>query len=305
MRREVASGAEPEWLSRPERSNRAAIRFMVWMSLSLGRGATRLLLHPICIYFLLLSPKARAASREFLQRALGSRSTPRWRNLYRSYHCFASTILDRVFLLNGRHDLFDIRVFGGEVMAALRASGSGVLLLGAHLGSFEITRALGRQMQVPRISLLMYEDNARQLNSVLGAINPDLSPNVIALGRVDSMLQVKAALERGECVGMLADRTIEGEGTRRLPFLGQAAAFPTGPFRIAGMLRSPVVLMFGLYRGGNRYEIHFERLSDTQAAEVQDRTARVDAAQRSYVERLEHYARDAPYNWFNFYDFWK
>jgi predicted LPLAT superfamily acyltransferase len=24
-----------------------------------------------------------------------------------------------------------------------------------------------------------------------------------------------------------------------------------------------------------------------------------------YVERLEHYCRLAPYNWFNFYDFWR
>jgi len=305
MRRGLAGGVDPEWVTRPERSNRATIRFMVWAALSLGRGATRALLHPICIYFLLFSREARTASREFLGRALESGRAPRWLGPYRSFHRFASTILDRVFLLNDRHDLFDIRVIGGDVMAGVHASHPGVLLLGAHLGSFEATRALGRQMQVPRINLVMYEDNALKLNSVLDAINPNLSTNVIALGHVDSMLHVKAALERGECVGMLADRTIEGEGTQRLPFLGQAAAFPTGPFRIAGMLRRPIVLMFGLYRGGNRYEIHFELLSDMRPTEGQSRAEMVDTAQRRYVERLEHYARDAPDNWFNFYDFWK
>lgn len=305
MRRGIARRVDPEWATRPERSNLVTIRFMVWMALTLGRGATRLLLHPICIYFFLFSRAARTASREFLRRTPGSGGTPRWREPYRSYHCFASTILDRVFLLNDRHDLFDIRVVGGEVMAALQASRTGVLLLGAHLGSFEAIRALGRQMQVPRISLVMYEENALKLNSVLNAINPDLSLNVIALGHADSMLHVDAALQRGECVGMLADRTIEGESTRRLPFLGRAAAFPTGPFRIAAMLRRPIVLMFGLYRGGNRYDIHFEPLSDMQATETQDRAEIVDAAQRRYVERLEYYALDAPYNWFNFYNFWK
>lgn len=301
----MTSSVNPQWLVRPERSNRLTIRFMVWMALSLGRAVTRLLLHPICIYFLLFSPAARASSREFLRRALAPGRAPRWLGPYRSFHCFASTILDRVFLLNDRHDLFDVRVFGSDIMAAHRASGTGVLLIGAHLGSFEITRALGRQMHVPRISLVMYEENARKLNSVLAAINPRLSLDVIALGHVDSMLQVESALERGECVGMLADRTIDGEGTQRLPFLGQAAAFPTGPFRIAGMLGRPVVLMFGLYRGGNRYEVHFEPLSEMQAARREERSVVVDAAQRRYVERLEYHARNAPYNWFNYYDFWK
>lgn len=305
MRRGVTSGVDPQWLARPERSNRLTIRFMVWMALLLGRAATRLLLHPICIYFLVFSHEARTASRAFLRRALAAERVTRWLGPYRSYHCFASTILDRVFLLNDRHDLFDIRIHGGDIMAAHRASGTGVLLIGAHLGSFEVTRALGRQMRVPRISLVMYEDNARKLNSVLAAINPDLALDVIALGRVDSMLQVESALERGECVGMLADRTIEGEGTRRFPFLGQTAAFPTGPFRIAGMLGRPVVLMFGVYRGGNRYEVYFEPLSEMHAANRVERSVMVEAAQRRYVERLEYYARNAPYNWFNYYDFWK
>jgi hypothetical protein len=26
---------------------------------------------------------------------------------------------------------------------------------------------------------------------------------------------------------------------------------------------------------------------------------------RRYAARLEHHARQAPYNWFNFYDFWE
>jgi predicted LPLAT superfamily acyltransferase len=63
--------------------------------------------------------------------------------------------------------------------------------------------------------------------------------------------------------------------------------------------------MFGLYRGGNRYEIHFAPLSEMQAADRVERSTMVDAAQRRFVERLEYYARNAPYNWFNYYDFWK
>ena len=37
---------------------------------------------------------------------------------------------------------------------------------------------------------------------------------------------------------------------------------------------------------------------------AQDSAARLDGMMRRYVARLEHYCREAPFNWFNFYDFW-
>lgn len=303
MQRDAHVGASPEWIAQPERGNRLAIRFIVWTALTLGRPAARLLLYPICLYFLIFSRASRKASLKFLGHILGRR--PHWGDVYRNYFCFASTILDRVFLLNNRYDLFELRLFGAEIVAELHAAKNGALLLGAHVGSFEVTRAIGRTAYVPRVNLVMYADNATKINSVLDAINPELAMNVIALGHVDSMLKVDAALTRGEFVGILADRSIEGERSRRIDFLGDAAAFPTGPFRIAGMLGRPIVLMFGLYRGGNRYDIHFEQLAGMQAVEGATRAQLVEAAQRRYVERLQHYARLAPYNWFNFYDFWK
>ena len=299
----VSDRTGPEWVARPERSNAVAMRFMVWVALSLGRPAARLLLYPICVYFWAFSAKARAASHKYLRKALDRE--PGVPDMLRHYHAFASTILDRVFLFNDQYGAFDVRVHGREIVDDMIARGQGCFLLGAHMGSFEIVRSLAREAEGPRVSMVMYEDNARKLNSVLDAINPNLSLQVIALGRVDSMLRVDAALERGEFVGMLGDRTIEGEGTVACDFLGEQAALPTGPFRIAMMLKRPVVLMFGLYRGGNRYDIYFERLVDTWQAPRAGRDLLLEQSLRRYVERLEHYCRDAPYNWYNFYDFWQ
>jgi hypothetical protein len=62
--------------------------------------------------------------------------------------------------------------------------------------------------------------------------------------------------------------------------------------------------MAGLYLGGNRYHIHFERLADFTATRGTEREAAVTAAISAYADRLSHYCRLAPYNWFNFFDFW-
>ena len=69
-------------------------------------------------------------------------------------------------------------------------------------------------------------------------------------------------------------------------------------------LKVPVVLAFGLYRGGHRYDLAFESFSDSIAVPRQQRAQAVLALIQRYAGRLEHYARLAPYNWFNFYDFW-
>ena len=293
----------PEWVARPERGSPRFIRFIVWVALTIGRPAARALLYPTALYFLAFSSRARQASTAFLRRALGRE--PGVADGFRHFHSFAATILDRVFLLNDQYARFDVRVHGADIVETMAARGEGCFLLGAHLGSFEIVRALARAVNGPQVSLVMYEENARKVTAVLDAINPKLALEVIALGKIDSMLKLREALERGGVVGMLGDRTIEGEGTKPCTFFGTPAAFPLGPFRIAALLKRPVVLMFGLYRGGNRYDVYFEPLPGMEQIDRANREAGINRALRHYVTRLEHHARNAPYNWFNFHDFWK
>ena len=302
-RNEIGEKAAPAWVAKPERSNTLAIRFIVWVALTLGRRVARLFLYPICLYFFLFAGEARAASKKYLRKVLGRE--PRISDGFRHIHTFASTILDRVFLLNGRFNKFDVRVHLDDAAKGMIESKQGCILLGAHLGSFEITRAYADQIDGPPASVVMYEENARKLNSVLKAINPDLTQQVIALGKIDSMLKVEQALQRGEFIGILADRGLEqGGASVTCNFLGEPAKFPNGPLRMAYMLRSPVLLMVGAYRGGNRYDLYFEELMHMGKTDL-PRNEIIRQAQLRYVERIEYHCRNAPYNWFNFYDFWK
>jgi len=179
------------------------------------------------------------------------------------------------------------------------------LLMGAHLGSFEVMRAIGRQLPGLRVAMVMHADNAQKINTMLAAINPEASMDVIPLGHIDSMLQVQERLEDGMLVGMLSDRTLGNEPMARVNLLGATAALPTGPFRMAALLRRPVVFMVGLYMGGNRYQVHFETLADFSVTPRGKREQAVQMAVARYTELLNHYTRLAPYNWFNFFDYWQ
>jgi len=298
----MAGGGSQQWATRAERGALPLIKLMVWIALRLGRPIARASLYPICIYFLAFSGGSRRASRQYLARALGR--TPGLSDVFRHYLSFAACVLDRVFFLNDQLHLFDLHVHGEDIVLEMLRRRRGCILLGAHFGSFEAVRALGRKQPDVRISLVMYEENARKIRTVMDAINPRLAINVIALGASDSMIAVGQRLDQGDFVGMLADRSLAAEGEVRCPFLGTPAAFPDGPFRLAALLNRPVVLMFGVYGGGNRYDIFFETLADPQAPSSCGSAEQTEALLRLYAARLEHYCRKAPFNWFNFYDFW-
>lgn len=283
------------------------LRVMTWISLTLGRPAGRVVLYGIAAYFLALAPAARRMSRLYLQRVFGlpSPGAVRWRDLFRHFLSFASVIHDRVYLVNDRYDLFDIRVHNSELIDNVIAQGRGAFLVGAHLGSFEVLRAVGRHRAGLRIAMAMYEENARKINAALGAINPKAQQDIVALGHIDSMMQVHDLLAQGAVVGMLGDRSLGSDDTRAVDFLGAPAQLALGPFRMAAIMKCPVFFMTGLYRGGNRYDIHFEPLADFSDLPPRGRTAAVEAAMTRYAALLERHCRMAPYNWFNFFDFWR
>lgn len=294
--------AKTGWAKDSERSSLWVLRLMVWISLHLGRPAGRVVLYLIAAYFLAFAPRARRAARDYLTRVLGRK--PRLREQFGHIFCFASTIHDRVYLLNERFDLFDLSISGEEQVLAAMAKGNGMFLIGAHMGSFEVMRCMGRFTGLD-VAMVMYEENARKINATLSAINPAAVQDIIPLGRLESMLQVKTRLEQGAAIGFLADRALSTDSMTAIPFLGEPAMFSDGPWRMAAMLRRPVFFMVGLYRGANRYEVSFVPLADFSGMDaVQIKTAMPQAQQR-YVQLLEECCRKAPDNWFNFFDFWQ
>ena len=320
----ATSSSTPAWMQAKERGSDFWLRVMTTISVAVGRSCSRPILYGIALYFAIFARKAKRASHDYLRRSLGR--SVRWRDFYRHILVFSTSIHDRFFLLNDRFDYFDIRTFGTEQLHADYAAGNGILLLGAHFGSFEILRSIGRNSYNPdnprdfQISMAMYPENARRINRVLVAINAQANQEIIELGTLDAMLAIGAKLDAGAYVGILADRAIKSTGTdaseyRAFPFFGDVAQFPSGPFRLATLLKRPVYFMAGVYCGGNRYEVHFERLDNFSLPAIsavpqppsapRNREAQMLALMQNYVAALERNCRAHPFNWFNFYDFWQ
>ena len=291
------------WSIQGERGNIVALKLIAWIALHLGRHVSRWVLIPTVAYFFLSSPKARNASRKFLSKIPGQASGPI--AVYRHLYIFAAVTLDRIYLLNGRLDIFEIQIQDGNGKAFDTASsGVGMFLMGAHMGSFESVRSIARHHPALKMVLLMYEENAQNIKQLLKAINPDAQQDIIALGRPGAMLEVREKLSQGALIGVLADRSFEASGNTPVNFLGEKTLLPLGPFRMAAMLKHPVYFMVGIYQGGRKYSIHIDLIMDFSDPKI-DREQAIHLAMTKYVDLLEKYCLLAPYNWFNFFDFWQ
>ena len=308
------------WQERPERGSKLGMRITVACYRWLGRRLARLLVLPIVAYFFVTDAAGRRASLAYLRRVFatpeGARALgvqPGRRHVFRHYLEFGLAILDRVGFWLGDPGSFELRVHGGEELERVRREKRGALVLGSHLGSFDAMRLLAALHSPITVHVLMYTRHATRINGIfeeLRALRPrDPHVRVIQIepGGVTHALEARACVERGEVVAVLADRVPPGEAHRvaRVRFLGGTVELPQGPFLLAGLLGCPVLLMVGLRRGPQAYEVHVERLSDGMDLPRDRRAEGVNEQCQAFADRVATWCLRAPYQWFNFHDVWK
>jgi predicted LPLAT superfamily acyltransferase len=286
------------WTDKAERGSTWLIRLIAWLARTAGRPLCRGLLYPIVLYFVLTDRTARHASAEFLQAVRGRPA--RWHEVFAHIYSFAVTLLDRVYMAAGDFSRFEVTIEGLDRLEQALQSGHGCLLLGSHLGSFDLLLLAQRAMDRRRkICVMMRVDPRARVRRIAGV--DDEALDVIALGSPESYMRANEALEAGDIVGVLADRT-EGAAELAVRFLGRPAALPIAPHVLAARSQAPVLMCFGLYDGDNRYRIEFVDFGPPAP-----RTSRGDQLQGAvdrYATVLEQYARRFPLNWFNFYPYW-
>ena len=302
------------WVFAPERGSLLGMRIAVWCHRLFGRRAIASFILPLVGYFFLTDRTGRQASYRYLRRVYAS---PRGRaalghdpgvwDCFLHYREFALTILDRLCFWRGDGHQFEIIFHGQELFAGLIKERRGAILLGAHIGSFDALRVLAGKAGMA-VNVLMFTRHAQKINAIFNELNPEMKLRVINLDvtSIQSVFDVRACVERGEFVALLGDRVGIGEQRRisSIPFLGAMAPFHQGPFILASVLGCPVILMIGLRVDKTTYEAFAELLAERVVLPRDRQAEALDEYVKTYAKRLEEYCFKAPYQWFNFYDFW-
>ncbi len=303
------------WPAVAERGSLLGMRFTVWVYRLIGYRLSAWFILPIVGYFFVTDRQGRRASRRYLERlyaapggadALGHR--PGVLDGFRHYREFALNVLDRVAFALGQADGFDVVLHGGEHFDALLAARRGAVLVGAHLGNFDALRALAVRAGIV-VNVAMFTRHAARINRLLHELNPGSEVRVVHLdpAQTDAALTLRTCVERGEFVAILGDRVGPAGRARvvRVPFLGTEAPFPQGAFVLAGVLGCPILFIVGLRRARAAYDVFADTLADGVPLTPRLRVERVREIVAGYARRLEAFCLRAPYQWFNFYDFWE
>ncbi|MBU1949605.1 MAG: hypothetical protein KJ927_12900, partial [Candidatus Eisenbacteria bacterium] len=294
-----SSARGTRWLDIKEKGTLFGLRFVLAITALLGRWGARVLLIVVALYYTLFHGDARRASAAYL--ALISGRRPTFRRVWRHILTFAEVTLDRVFFLRGRYEAFEVVSRGGFThLERLRDSGRGGLLLCAHVGSSEAMRAQAANRALP-IHVLAYLRNARMINAIMREISPALADRIVEIepGSAAGILDVEERIDAGQIIALMGDRTGLNDKHTTVEFMGAPACFPTGPYLLAALLRCPIFFAVGLYTPPNRYDFYCEPLFDHIELPRAGRDAILAQCAQRYAERLEHYCRLAPYNWFN------
>jgi predicted LPLAT superfamily acyltransferase len=302
------------WAGVAERGSVLGIRLLAACLRLLGRRAAHVLLYPVVAYFVITSPASRKASDEYFARlrqfAGSSACTPQpgWRTRFRHMFAFAEAALEKFEAWTGRIDPASVHFPNRAELQALIAGGKGALLIGAHLGNLEMSRALAVGERLVAVNAVVYAEHGPGFFGALAKSNPHFGLNLIHVTDVgpDTSMALKDKVDRGELLVIVGDRTPPAENGRvcEVEFLGAPARFAQGPFVLAAMLQCPVYLFFCLNEVDG-YRIHLEPFEQRVSLPRAAREQRIQELAQRYARRLEAYCLRAPYQWFNFYSYWQ
>jgi predicted LPLAT superfamily acyltransferase len=312
MNASTRTPARSHWAQINEASFVAGMRFLFWVCRVFGRWPFRVVLYPVLTWYVLTKPRARAASSGYLRRvrehgALPNLSTG-WSGVMRHFAAFAECILDKMLLWAGLADVGNTSFFGAAQIDEDIAHKRGGLMICSHFGNLELCRVLARQRAGMKLTVLVHTKHAQKFNQLLAQLDPESQLNLFQVTEMSpaTAMLLNDRVARGEFVVIAGDRVpvTAGPRTCQARFMGEPASFPIGPYVLASLLQCPVYMLFSM-RIGQRSEVHFEPLREAIRLPRKGREEACAELAQDYAARLEHHCLRAPFQWFNFYDFWQ
>ena len=270
-----------------------------------GLWGGNLLLIPVVFFYVVCSAKIRRTVRPYLeQRFPGASSVQYFRHTFLNVLSFGKVLVERGWLGTVQGATLEGETEGYDEIVAEIGKGKGVVLLTAHMGNWQTALANLGDMPVT-VNALMQYDRQAVAKHYFDLKRTERPFQIIdAEGAFGGMVDALAALNRGEVVTIMGDRFIKGSSTS-VPFLGSETRLPDSAYMLAASAGAPVAIIFAAQSDTGRYQL---KLWDLFYPEFQSRDQRgqmlVDCTTRFSIA-LEEYLKLTPYQWYNFYNFWK
>lgn len=287
------------------------IRILCWIFRLGGRVTFFATLWPVIFVYWLFLPRLRAASLGYLTRVHASgymAKKPGWIAGISHVVRFADTIMDKILAVSGAFTVDDLEVHGRE---PLLADERGAVLITCHSGCLELCQALTQSRPRHKVVVLVHTLHAVKFNNILSRINENFAVNHIEVTAITPAIAITLSerVEAGEYIVIVGDRTpIASQAVTTAKFFGEEAPFPVGPYLLASLLKCPLWSMICTRAGKeskSRYALYFTKLWEPVTLSRKERGALFGTLAQRYADELEVRIGASPYDWFNFFDFWK
>lgn len=196
----------------------------IGLSLFLGK-----MLGGLCYYFDL---KHKSIAYSNIKTALGNKLSPyELSNLTKDfYQTFGQNLIEIFFvpLINKKYINKYISIEGQDYITEGFKKGKGVILLGVHEGSWELSSIICANLGFP-FSLLIRDQRHPRLNKLLNLYRSQKGCKLIQ--RQNQTRQLIQALKDNTSIGMTADQG--GKTGTLVKFFGKGASMPTGAIRMS------------------------------------------------------------------------
>ncbi len=275
-----------------------------------GRPLFKVILAPVIVFYYALDRRARNAARNFLKVIHDFDQTMPAANAangFRMFWQFGLVLIDKFAVWMGRIVRSDVQIQNNDLITHYQEQGQGVVFLLSHLGNFEVSQALSGSNHAVKLTVLVYTEHAEKFNKVLSQFANSQTVELLTVSNFDmaTSIMLSERVSRGEFIAIAGDRVALGGGdSEMVEFFGKPAPFPTGPFMLASILSVPIV-MLTCFKVEGRYQIYFDKLSDGKKHKRKERQRHVRSMVQQYAQLLQTYTKQAPLQWFNFFDFWQ
>jgi predicted LPLAT superfamily acyltransferase len=301
-----------EWKKQKERGAPLGFKMTLFIYKVLGKTICSIIIYPIVFYFCLTGKKGRTNAINFQQRVItfGKKDLPKpgFSSALKHYLNFSFSVLDKFAVWLKRITYKDITWDDRHLFTEHLKKGEGAFLLSAHYGNIEIMRAVSQLISQVKVNVIMDNRNAETFNRLLKEVNDQSNLHIFPLEKIgpNTAIILKEKLAQGEIVACMADRVTDQsqERVETLPFLGENARFPQGPFILAALLKAPTYSFFCV-KENKKYRVILNRLCDLTDFNDSKRGVLVKRLVEKYVKDLETRCLKDPYQWYNFYNFWQ
>ena len=292
------------WTNKAEHGNILVLRLLLVFYRLGGKKLLNFLIYPVVCYYYLKDSTARKSSSKYLETVLGEKGS-----VIKHFKNFGDKIITSLQAWLGEIHPRDIQWENRKLVFDLIEQKKGALVVSAHFGCLEMTRATHSQQKGLKIIPLMYLKNSQIFRGFLREINPKAEQEIIYVESIHPgvAIDIQNRIKNGEFIAILADRIAPNSPDRavEIDFFGKKARLPEGPFALAMSLDCPVFTFFSYYDENlGKYCAYWERLDLKRPNRREDRRTEIVNSAQIFANTLERHCQKAPYQWFNFYDFW-